>query len=128
MRKILLSLAFLVTVPSLSGIAASGLGVLGVLGVYTAPLAHAQQIRQLPVNGKRGKTGDQKPLPQVVIGRETFLLAPGGLIYDTHNRTILHQALPVGADVWYQANNQGQLQRIYILRPEERARLDAGRK
>ena len=102
--------------------------MLGVLGLYGAPVAHAQQIRQLPVNGKRGKTGDQKPLPQVVIGRETFALAPGALIFDTQNRTILHQALPVGADVWYQGNNQGQLQRIYILRPEEQARLDASRK
>jgi hypothetical protein len=128
MHKILLLLAFLAAAPSLPGMVARGLGVLGVVAVYTASVAHAQEIRQLPVNGKRGKTGDQKPLPQVVIGRETFVLAPGGLIYDTHNRTILHQALPVGADVWYQANNQGQLQRIYVLRPEERARLDAGRK
>ena len=119
MRKILLLLAFLTAAPSLAVVAASAL---------VAPSAHAQPIRSLPANGKRGKTGEQMPLPQVVIARQTYVLAPGGLIFDINNRTILHQALPVGADVWYQANSQGQLQRIYILRPEEQARLDAGRK
>jgi hypothetical protein len=91
-------------------------------------LSYAQVIRQLPVNGKRGYTGDQLQLPQVIIARQTFTLAPGGLIYDTNNRTIVHGALPVGADVWYQLNGSGQVQRIYILRPEEQARLDSEKK
>lgn len=87
-----------------------------------------QQIRQLPANGKRASTGDLLPLPQVVLGRETLTLAPGGLIFDTNNRTILHQSLPPGSDVWYQLNNIGQVQRIYILRSEEQARLDGEKK
>jgi hypothetical protein len=103
--------------------------LLGFLGfVSAAAQGFAQQIRFLPENGKRGVTGAQKPLPEVVIGRQTLVLAPGGVIFDTHNRTILHQALPRGADVWYQLNGQGQVQRIYILRPEEQARLTAARK
>ncbi len=87
----------------------------------------AQQIRQLPVNGQRGTTGEKLPLPQVIIGREALTLAPGGVIYDTSNRTIVHGALPVDADVWVQFNPGGQIQRIYILRPEEQARLDAAK-
>ena len=89
-----------------------------------APVSDAQTPRQLPVNGKRGTTGDPLPRPQVVISRQTLTVAPGGLIFDTSNRTIVHSALPVNADVWYQLNNGGQVRRIYILRPEEQERLD----
>jgi hypothetical protein len=91
---------------------------------FWAQTGAAQQIRQLPASGKRGVTGKSLPLPKVAIGRDTFDLAPGGVIFDTYNRTILHNSLPVGADVWYQINSDGQLQRIYILRPEEQARLN----
>ena len=86
-------------------------------------VAYAQQIRFLPANGKRGTTGESLPLPQVKINRQVLALAPGGLIYDINNRTILHQNLPQGADVWYQLNIEGQVQHIYILRPDEQARL-----
>jgi hypothetical protein len=83
------------------------------------PQPSQAQSRQLPVNGKRGVTGAQLPLPQVVIGRNTLQLAPGGLIFDSNNRTIVHASLPAGADVWYQLNSIGQIQRMYILRPNE---------
>jgi len=89
-----------------------------------AGTAVAQQIRQLPANGKRGVTGANLPLPLVAIGRNTLRLAPGGLIFDTHNRTIVHGRLPQGADVWYQMNTNGEIQRIYILRPDEQDRLN----
>jgi hypothetical protein len=89
-----------------------------------AGLGAAQQIRFLPEKGTRGFTGERQAMPMVVIGRERLQLAPGGLIFDTNNRTILQNSLPVGADVWYQTGNDGQVQRIYILRPEEQARLD----
>lgn len=90
--------------------------------------AWAQQIRTLPADGKRGVTGASLPLPQIRIGRETRALAPGGLIFDTYNRTILHNSLPAGADVWYQVDNNDQIRRLYILRPEEQARLDSEKK
>ena len=94
-----------------------------LIGYGAASVAYAQQIRYLPANGKRGTTGESLPLPQVKINRLTLALAPGGLIHDTNNRTILHQNLPQGADVWYQLNIEGQVQHIYILRPDEQARL-----
>jgi hypothetical protein len=111
MRKILLLLSLL-------------LSSVTVTALFWPSFSAAQQIRQLPVNGKRGVTGNQLPLPQVTISRTTFQLAPGGLIFDTSNRTMVHGSLPVGADVWYQLNGGGQIQRLYILRPDEQARLD----
>jgi len=92
------------------------------------PVSYAQITRQFPVNGKRGVTGDSQPMPRVIIGREMLMLAPGGLIFDVNNRTIVHGSLPVGAAVLYQVNTAGQIQRIYILRPDEQARLDQTRK
>jgi hypothetical protein len=92
------------------------------------PASYAQVMRQLPVNGKRGVTGESQPMPRVIIGRELLMLAPGGVIYDTNNRTIVHSSLPAGAAVLYQVNTTGQIQRIYLLRPDEQARLDQARK
>ncbi len=89
--------------------------------------AGAQQIRFLPAAGKRGTTGANQPLPLITINRETLRLAPGGLIFDANNRTILHGSLPAGADIWYQLNAGGEVQRIYVLRPEEQTRLDQGK-
>ena len=96
-----------------------------VAAFYTAAgAAHAQtQVRFLPPNGKRGKTGEPQQMPGVKISGKLYALAPGGLIFDTNNRTILQQSLPQDADVWYQFDNNGQVARIYILRPEEQARL-----
>jgi hypothetical protein len=114
MRKILLSLNLL----------ACTAVVTAACAVLWPQPGVAQQIRFLPANGKRGVTGNSLPLPQVAIGRETKMLAPGGIIFDDNNRTIVHGSLPVGADVWYQLNDQDQIQRIYILRPDEQARLN----
>lgn len=113
MRKILLLLSL-----------STGLAALGGFSLWPLPGA-AQQVRFLPPNGKRGITGNSLPLPQVAIGRDTRMMAPGALIFDAFNRTIVHGSLPVGADVWYQINDQNQITRIYILRPEEQARLDS---
>lgn len=86
------------------------------------------QLRLLPQNGERGVTGEKLPLPMVVISRKPMKLAPGGLIFDTNNRTILHQDLPPGAEVWYQKNIDGDVQRIYLLSAFEQARLDQQKK
>lgn len=115
MRNALLSLTFLL----IFAVGPMTLG--GVADSYA-------QLRQLPQNGKRGVTGEKMQLPLVRIGRETLKLAPGGLIFDTHNRTIVHGSLPEGADVWYQMNFSGEVQRIYILTPVEQQRLDQQKK
>ena len=84
--------------------------------------AAAQLLRAIPA-GERGTTGESLPLPEVKIDRRVLRLAPGGRIFDQMNRTIVHGALPTGADVLYIRNPQGEVQRIYILTDDERARL-----
>ncbi len=94
----------------------------------SAQIGYAQLQRSLPANGKRGVTGEQRALPVVIINGEAAKLAPGGIIFDVSNRTILHQSLPVNADVLFQLDMNGDIQRIYLLTPEERARLDQAKR
>ena len=91
-------------------------------------ISSAQVQRLLPANGKRGVTGEQRALPVVIINGEAAKLAPGGIIFDDSNRTILHQNLPRNADVLFQLDMNGDIQRMYILTPEERARLDQAKR
>jgi hypothetical protein len=121
MRKVLLLLNLLATLQ----VAAVAGGVLSLAGLVS--VSHAQ-LRQLPENGKRAVTGDRLGMPFIAVGRERLRLAPGGLIFDIENRTILHHDLPQGADVLYQTNLEGDIQRLYILTPYERKLLDARKK
>ena len=98
------------------------------VALVSVQTGYAQLQRLLPANGKRGVTGEQRPLPAIIINGEAAKLAPGGIIFDTNNRTILHQSLPANADVWFQLGLSGDIQRIYVLTPEERARLDQAKK
>ncbi|OHC82619.1 MAG: hypothetical protein A3G73_04700 [Rhodospirillales bacterium RIFCSPLOWO2_12_FULL_67_15] len=54
-------------------------------------------------------------------------LAPGGVIYDQNNRTLVHGALPPGADVAFTTDMHGDIARIYILTPQEQTQLDQRR-
>ncbi|MFN7086715.1 MAG: hypothetical protein ACK4N4_08820 [Burkholderiales bacterium] len=86
---------------------------------------HAQIQRPLPANGKLGQLGGQlHPLPLVEIDREVLRLAPGGVIMDRNNRTIVHGHLPPHAEVLYVLDPRGEISRIIILTPEELARLE----
>ena len=83
--------------------------------------AHAQLItRSLPNDGKLGElVAPRQAYPLLKIGKETLRLAPGGLIFDQHNRTIVHNQLPEAANVLYVLNMTGEVARVYILRPDE---------
>ena len=95
--------------------------------VITAGSANAQ-LRTLPTNAKRATIGqEQYPLPYINIGGTRLKLAPGGVIYDQNNRTIVHGALPPGADVAVVPDMNGDIGRIYILTPQEQAQF-IGRK
>jgi hypothetical protein len=98
----------------------------GVLALAIAATAsHAQLQRQLPASGKLGELiGRQHPFPLVQISNQILRLAPGGLIYDQDNRTILHGVLPEQANVWFVLDIRGEVARIYLLRPEELAQLE----
>jgi hypothetical protein len=81
---------------------------------------YAQGIRKLPANGKLGElVGQQQPFPMLQIGSGLMRLAPGGLIYDQNNRTMIHAMLPDRATVLYFQDPAGDVTRVYILRPEE---------
>ena len=92
--------------------------------VMLAPRAPAQLLRTLPANAKRGTVGQQHPLPLVEINSKVVRLAPGGVIYDQNNRSIIHGALPAGADVAYTVDINGDVARIYLLTPAERQQLE----
>ncbi len=86
-------------------------------------VAHAQ-FRTLPANAKRATVGQQQyPLPYLSFGSAVVKLAPGGVIYDQNNRSIVHGALPPGADVAFVLDMNGDIGRIYILTPQEQARF-----
>lgn len=96
----------------------------GLLAAAIASASHAQVGRLLPANGKLGDlVGQQHPFPLVQINNKVVRLAPGALIYDRENRTILHNQVPPSAPVLFVEDRGGQIVRIYLLRPDELARL-----
>lgn len=94
------------------------------LALAVAAPGLAQVQRLLPAGGKLGQAyGQQHQYPMVQIDRKVLRLAPGGVILDQTNRFIVHGALPARSDVLYVLDNHGDISRIVILTPEERARL-----
>ena len=92
-------------------------------GLLLAGTVHAQ-LRTLPVNAKRTTIGQQQALPYVDLGGKVVRLAPGGVIYDQNNRTIVHGALPPGADIAFTTDMNGDVARIYILTPQEQGQFN----
>ena len=85
------------------------------------------QLRTLPAKAKRALlSGYQNPF--VILGNERLRLAPGALIYDTNNRTIVPVALPAAADVVFTTDNTGAVMRIYLLTTQESQQLDQARR
>jgi hypothetical protein len=111
MRK---TLTLLLTIGLVGGMAvAAGVGT-----------AHAQvQLRTLPPTTKLAKVGSPQVLPYVQLNGAVVRLAPGGVIYDENNRSITQNMLPSGVIVGYITDNSGDIARIYILTPQERAQL-----
>jgi len=101
---------------------ATGLALGACLSLQT--IVAWPQLRTLPPAAKRAQfTGYQNPF--VVLGGQARRLAPGAVIFDTDNRTILPGYLPASADVVYTIDNTGSVMRIYLLTEQERQRLDA---
>lgn len=97
----------------------------GLLALLIAAAGHAQLVRQFPADGKLGEVvGGQHPFPMLQINNKVVRLAPGGLIYDTQNRTILHGQLPNASPVLYLEDPKGEIARVYLLRPDELERLE----
>ena len=84
------------------------------------------QLRTLPVKAKRA-TLQPSQYPFIVLGNQKLRLAPGALIFDTNNRTILPNFLPAQADVVFTTDQAGHVSRIYLLTPQESQQLDQKR-
>jgi len=85
------------------------------------------QFRTLPAKAKRAVlSGYQNPF--VMLGNERRQLAPGAVIFDTNNRTIVRGALPAKADVLFTTDQTGAVLRIYLLTEQERRMLDQARR
>jgi hypothetical protein len=98
--------------------------------VLTATLAFAQASpaqlqRFLPSQGQLGELSDQQqqPYPLLHIDKKLLRLAPGGRIFDQHNRMIVHGALPDAASVLFVPDMHGDIARLYILLPAEIERV-----
>jgi hypothetical protein len=96
-------------------------------GAFVASEIAWAQLRTLPVKAKRA-TLQPSQYPFVVLGREKLRLAPGALIYDTNNRTILPNYLPAQADVVFTTDSAGNVSRIYLLTPQEIQQLEQSRR
>jgi hypothetical protein len=90
-----------------------------------AQAAPAQLQRFLPSEGRLGELSGQQQLPHPLlqIDKQLVRLAPGGRIYDQHNRTIVHGALPDAAPVLFVPDMHGDIARLYILLPAEVERV-----
>jgi hypothetical protein len=90
-----------------------------------AAASQAQLQRFLPPEGQYGELNgqQQQPLPLVQIGTKVLRLAPGGRIYDQHNRTIVHSSLPDAAPVWFIPDMNGDIAGLWILLPGEIERV-----
>lgn len=95
--------------------------------VLVDPSPSWAQFRTLPAKAKRAVlSGYQNPF--VMLGKERRRLAPGAVIFDTNNRTIVRGALPAEADVVFTTDHAGAVLRIYLLTAQERQMLDQARR
>ena len=85
------------------------------------------QLRTLPAKAKRA-TLQAYQNPFVFLGNEQLRLAPGAVIYDTNNRTIVPLSLPAPADVVFTIDQTGAVTRIYLLTPQEIQQLNQSRR
>ncbi|MGH8619224.1 MAG: hypothetical protein ACREUW_16145 [Burkholderiales bacterium] len=81
-------------------------------------------LRLLPPTGRRGTLQGGMQMPFAKLNDHVVQLTPGAVIYDQHNRMIVHGQIPTNKmDVIYTVS-MGQVSKIYILKPDERARLE----
>jgi hypothetical protein len=99
--------------------------VLLVLAMCFAVSGALAQLRTVPQNAKLARVGEAQPLPFVQLNGNVVRLAPGGVIFDQNNRSILHGALPPGVRVAYTLELGGDVSRIYILTAQEQAQFDS---
>ena len=106
------------------GLMRSGAWVLAAALAF-AQASPAQLQRFLPSEGRLGELSgqQQQPYPLLQIDKKIVRLAPGGRIYDQHNRIIVHGALPDSASVLFVPDMHGDIARLFMLLPAEVERV-----
>jgi hypothetical protein len=85
--------------------------------------AHAQ-VRSIPDAAKQGQIRHVQE-SMVSIDGKPQRLAPGAQIRDQSNRIVVPAEVPAGAKVRYLLDEQGLVQRVWILTPAEAAKPKA---
>jgi hypothetical protein len=83
----------------------------------------AQQLRTIPAEARRGHIWHVHDMI-VQIGEQRVRLSQAAQIRGASNTIVLPAALPPGALVKYQLNEQGEVHRVWILTPQEAAQPD----
>lgn len=97
------------------------IALLAVCLAFALNAVAQQPLRTVPAEVKRGRMSHAQDM-DVLLDGSRVRLAPGVLIRDTGNRFVLPVDLPPNAVVGYLTNLQGQIDRVWILTPEEAAR------
>jgi hypothetical protein len=98
----------------------------GAIGTVALPSeARAQFQRNLPTNGVVGVLAADPalPLPLVRIDSRVFRMAPGAIIVDQNNRSLLHAQIPQRAAAYIVFDGNGDILRMFLLTPDELQRL-----
>ena len=95
---------------------------LSLLVVATALVSPAHANRFMATGVKPAQL-QSVVFPNVTIDGNTYRLAPGARIYDTNNRMVLPNAAPQTGKVLFKLDGQGNLIKLWILTPDEIARL-----
>jgi hypothetical protein len=87
----------------------------------------AQFQRMLPTNGVLAvlRADASLPLPMVRVDKSVLRLAPGAVIVDQNNRTLVHAEIPPLSAVYLVFDNNGDILRMFLLKPDELERLKA---
>jgi hypothetical protein len=89
--------------------------------LLAACAAHAQ-VRSIPAEARPATLRHVQDMIVELDGRMARL-SPGAQIRDPFNRLVLPVSLAAGARVRYLADASGMLHRVWILSPEEEAKL-----
>jgi hypothetical protein len=79
------------------------------------------QVRSIPQDAKVGEIRHLQDMVVEIDGAPQQL-APGAQIHDASNRIIVPTAIPPGTLVKYLVDATGQVQKVWILTPEEAQR------
>jgi len=94
-----------------------GAASLVVLAVIWSGVTHAQ-VRTFPANSQQVRISEVGN-GLVVINGNTLKLAPGLLVFNENNRTIVRSRIPAGVVARVVVNTRNEIQRVWILTLDE---------